>query len=128
VSQPAFLEPDVVLFLHDQAIRDYGGYHGVRDVGLLESALNRARDRLGYEPDSDLPALAAAYAFGLVKNHAFLDGNKRTAWGCCQLFLKINGAGVRAPADEAEENVVALATGAMSEAGFAGWLRGMARR
>jgi death-on-curing protein len=128
VSQPAFLEPDVVLFLHDQAIRDYGGYHGVRDVGLLESALNRARDRLGYEPDSDLPALAAAYAFGLVKNHAFLDGNKRTTWGCCQLFLKINGAGVRAPADEAEENVVALATGAMSEAGFAGWLRGMARR
>ncbi len=72
--------------------------------------------------------MAAAYAFGLVKNHAFLDGNKRTAWGCCQLFLKINGAGVRAPADEAEENVVALATGAMSEAGFAGWLRGMARR
>jgi len=128
VKLPAFLEPDVVLFLHDQAVREFGGYHGVRDEGLLQSALNRPQDRFGYEPEADLAALAAAYGFGIAKNHAFLDGNKRTAWACCQLFLKINGVGVRAAADEVEENVVALATGAMSEAGFAGWLRGCARR
>ncbi len=127
MSAPAFLELDVVFYLHDQSVREYGGYHGVRDEGLLQSALNRARDRLGYEPETDLAALAAAYAFGIAKNHAFLDGNKRTAWACCQLFLKINGAGVRAPAGEAEENMVALATGGMSEAAFPGWLRGLPR-
>jgi len=125
---PAFLEPDVVLFLHDQAVREFGGYHGVRDQGLLESALNRPRDRFAYEPEADLAALAAAYAFGIAKNHAFLDGNKRTAWACCALFLKVNGVGVRAVADEVEERVVALATGGMSEAAFAGWLRGLAPR
>lgn len=125
---PAFLEPDAVLYLHDQAVRDYGGYHGVRDEGLLHSALNRPRDRLAYEPHSTLATLAAAYAFGIAKNHAFLDGNKRTAWSCCQLFLKINGAGVRAPPHEAEDNMVALATGEMTEAAFAAWLQSCPRR
>ncbi len=126
MSAPAFLELDVVFYLHDQSVREYGGYHGVRDEGLLQTALNRARDRLGYEPETDLAALAAAYAFGIAKNHAFLDGNKRTAWACCQLFLKINGAGVRAPAGEAEENMVALATGGDERGGVSGVVAGVA--
>jgi len=123
VTPPAFLEPDVVLFLHDQSIREYGGYYGVRDEDLLVSALSRARNRFEYDEDADLASLAAAYGFGLAKNHAFLDGNKRTAWACCVLFLKINGAEIAAPAVEAVENMVALATGGMSEAAFASWLR-----
>ncbi len=120
---PAFLEPDVVLFLHDQSIREFGGYHGVRDEALLASALDRPKNRLGYESEADLAALVAAYAFGIAKNHAFLDGNKRTAWAACALFLKINGVILRARAAEAVENTVALATGGMSEAAFAAWLR-----
>jgi len=119
---PVWLEPDVVHFLHDQSIREYGGYHGVRDEDLLVSALNRARNRFAYEESADLFSLAAAYAFGLAKNHAFLDGNKRTAWACCVLFLKINGVEIAAPAVDAVENMVALATSGMGEAAFAGWL------
>jgi death-on-curing protein len=121
---PVWLEPDVVLFLHDQSIREYGGYHGVRDEPLLASALNRARNRFAYDESADLFALAAAYAFGLAKNHAFLDGNKRTAWACCVLFLKINAVEVAVQAAEAVENMVALATGGMDEAAFAVWLNG----
>jgi death-on-curing protein len=123
VIAPAFLEPDVVLFLHDQSIREFGGYHGVRDEALLASALDRPKNRLGYESEADLAALVAAYAFGIAKNHAFLDGNKRTAWAACALFLKVNGVILRARAAEAVENTVALATGGMSEAAFAAWLR-----
>jgi death-on-curing protein len=120
---PAWLETDVVNFLHDQSIREYGGYHGMRDEALLASALNRARNKFEYEESADLFALAAAYGFGLAKNHAFLDGNKRTAWACCVLFLKVNGVEVAAPVVAAVENMVALATGGMGEAGFGGWLR-----
>jgi death on curing protein len=119
---PAFLELDAVLFLHDQSIREWGGYHGLRDEALLASALNRPRDRLGYEPESSLTRLAAAYAFGIARNHAFLDGNKRTAWSCCVLFLKINGINLRIPAIEAVETTVALAEGRISEADFCTWL------
>lgn len=128
MSSPVFLEPDAVLFLHDQSIREYGGYHGLRDEALLASALDRARNKLDYEPESDIFGLAAAYAFGLAKNHAFLDGNKRTAWASCVLFLKANGVSLAAPAVQAVENTVALATGAMAEADFAGWLHLRAKR
>jgi death-on-curing protein len=122
VIAPAFLELDAVLFLHDQSIREWGGYHGLRDEALLASALNRPRDRFAYEPESGLFRLAAAYAFGIAKNHAFLDGNKRTAWACCVMFLKINGVKVNIPAIEAVETVVALAEGRLTESDFCAWL------
>jgi death-on-curing protein len=122
VSAPAFLEPDAVLFLHDQSIREYGGYHGLRDEALLSSALNRPVDRFGYDPQAALGTLGAAYAFGIAKNHAFLDGNKRTAWAACVLFLKINGVELNVSAADAVEAVVSLATGGISEEMFAGWL------
>jgi death-on-curing protein len=127
VTEPVFLEPDVVMFLHDQSIREYGGYHGVRDEALLASALDRPQNKFAYEAGIDLAGLAAAYAFGIAKNHAFLDGNKRTAWSCCVLFLKINGVEIAAPAVEAVENTVALATSGMSEDDFAAWLRSCVR-
>lgn len=121
---PAFLEPDVVLFLHDQSIREFGGHHGIRDITLLQSAIARPRDRLAYEPRSALATLAAAYAFGIAKNPAFLDGNKRTAWACCVLFLRINGVRIRVDAAAAVTAMVELATGGVTEAEFAEWLTG----
>ena len=124
---PVWLEPDAVHFLHDHSIREYGGYHGLRDEALLASARDRPQNRLAYDESADLFDLAAAYAFGLAKNHAFLDGNKRTAWACCVLFLKRNGLDIAAPAMEAVKTMVALATGDVTEEAFAAYLRSTRR-
>lgn len=123
---PQFLERDAVLFLHDHALREYGGYHGIRDEALLSSALDRPQNRHFYDEAADLFDLASAYAYGIAKNHAFLDGNERTAWSCCVLFLKANGIELRAPAIKAVENTVALATSELTESAFADWLRSRA--
>ena len=125
MTGPEFLEPDAVLFVHDQALREYGGVQGLKDEGLLHSALGRPVNKLAYaEPGSlDLFDLAAAYAFGLASNHAFNDANKRTAWACCVLFLKVNGVELDAPAAVVIERMPLLAAGRLDEAGFAAWLR-----
>lgn len=125
MNEPEFLATDVVVFLHDQLLREYGGAHGVQKDDLLESALSRPYNRLAYsEPGTvDLFDLAAAYAYGLVKNHAFTDANKRTAWAVCALFLKVNGAAFSAPTPEVIETVVQLAAGQIDEVRFAAWLR-----
>lgn len=123
--EPEFLEPDVVLFVHDQALREYGGVHGLKNEGLLHSALGRPVNKLAYaEPGSlDLFDLAAAYAYGLASNHAFNDANKRTAWACCVLFLKVNGVELDTPAAIVVERMPLLAAGRVDETGFAAWLR-----
>ena len=120
-----FLEPDVVPFLHDQALREYGGIQGVRNEDLLHGALGRPVNRLADDdPGSlDLFDLAAAYAYGLAGNHPFNDGNKRTAWGCCVLFLKANGCRLAVQAPQAVERMVMLAAGRSDESAFAAWLR-----
>lgn len=123
MNSPEFLELDVVLFLHDQSIREYGGHHGLRDEALLSSALGRPPHKLEYDANADLFDLAAAYAFGISKNHAFLDGNKRSAWAACVLFLKINDIELHIPAIEAVETTIALATSQLTESAFADWLR-----
>jgi death-on-curing protein len=124
VSAPEFLEPDVVLFLHDRALREYGGTQGMKDPGLLDSALALPRNKRAYAPETaDLFDLGAAYAYGIARNHAFSDGNKRTAWACCVLFLKVNGVELDAPAVDVVPLMVALASGTLDEAGFAAWLR-----
>ena len=125
MTEPEFLEPDVVLFVHDQALREYGGVQGLKDEGLLHSALGRPVNKLAYaEPGSlDLFDLAAAYAYGLASNHAFNDANKRTAWACCVLFLKVNGVEIDVPAAIVIERMPLLAAGRLDEAGFAAWLR-----
>jgi len=125
VTEPEFLEPDAVLFVHDQALREYGGVHGLKDEGLLHSALGRPINKLAYaEPGSlDLFDLAAAYAYGLASNHAFNDANKRTAWACCVLFLKVNGVELDTPAAIVVERMPLLAAGRLDETGFAAWLR-----
>ena len=129
MTEPEFLEPDVVLFVHDQALREYGGVQGLKNEGLLHSALGRPVNKLAYaEPGSlDLFDLAAAYAFGLASNHAFNDANKRTAWACCVLFLKVNGVELDAPAAVVVERMPLLVAGRLDEAGFATWLRDCCR-
>ncbi|MCE2578458.1 type II toxin-antitoxin system death-on-curing family toxin [Komagataeibacter sp. FNDCR1] len=122
---PEFLEPDVVLFMHDQALKEYGGTHGIKNEDLQHSALARPENRWHYA-ESDPPdtaTLAASYAYDIARNHPFNDANKRTAWSCCILFLRLNGTLVQVNAPEAVETMVALASGAMEEDAFAVWLR-----
>ena len=128
MTEPEFLERDVVLFLHDQALREYGGIHGVKDEGLLDSALGRPLNKLAHAdpPAPDLFDLAAAYAFGIASNHAFNDGNKRTAWGCCVLFLKANGRSLRVATPDVVEQIIALVERRVDEVTFAAWLRAAA--
>lgn len=99
----------------------FGGLEGMRDEGLLESALNRPRHLFAYEKPS-LFEMAAAYAAGIVKNHPFLDGNKRSGFIAAALFLEVNGLSFQAPEEEAVERTLALAAGAIGEADYAAWL------
>lgn len=124
-EKPEFLEPDVVLFMHDQALREYGGTQGVKSEDLLHSALARPENRWHYAESEvpDMAALAAAYAYGIARNHPFNDANKRTAWSCCVLFLRVNGVRIQVHAPEAVELMVTLASGGMEEEEFAVWLR-----
>jgi death-on-curing protein len=108
--------------LHDESIAEHGGASGVRDEGLLDSALARPHHLVAYgEPD--VAALAAAYAFGLAKNHAFVDGNKRAAFLAAGMFLAINGWKLVTTQSEATLAVLALAAGDIDEAEFAAWVR-----
>ena len=118
-----------MLFLHDLALREYGGIHGVKSEDLLQSALGRPVNKHAYgEPATlDLFDLAAAYAYGLASNHAFNDGNKRTAWSCCVLFLKANAVELDAPAAETVERMLHLVEGSLNEDAFAAWLRSKRR-
>lgn len=124
-EKPEFLEPDVVLFMHDQALREYGGTQGLKSEDLLHSALARPENRWHYAESEapDMATLAAAYAYGIARNHPFNDANKRTAWSCCVLFLKVNGVRIQVHAPEAVEVMVTLASGGMEEEAFAAWLR-----
>jgi len=91
MAEPTWVRMDVVLAIHKRQVAEHGGDEGVRDLGLLESALARPKNRLAYAgSDSDLAALAASYACAITNNHPFLDGNKRTALVVCHTFLAIN--------------------------------------
>ena len=105
-------------------LRSHGGMPGVRDDDGLESALTRAQQRLAYEPDSDLARLAAAYGFGIARNHPFNDGNKRVAFVVMAVFLGLNGLTLDAPETEVVTTMLDLAAGTLTEAELAAWLRG----
>lgn len=122
-----FLDPEVVLAIHDAQLALHGGLGGVRDHGLLDSALPRPRNAYGYGTE-DVFALAASLAFGIARNHPFLDGNKRTAWGCARTFLKLNGVALIPDRVAAVEMMVKLAEGAVSEEDFALWLQAQPTR
>jgi death-on-curing protein len=124
LTEPEFLLRDVVEYLHDQAVRSYGGHFGIRDNETLESALARPHEKWAYgDPLQDMADLAAAHAFGIGRNHAFIDGNKRTGWAVCVLFLKANGVSIGPSGAETVANMARLAEGLLSGAAFAGWLR-----
>jgi death-on-curing protein len=118
-----WVELDVVLAFHRRQIAEYGGSEGVRDQGLLESALARPQNLHAYGTDIDIAALAAAYAFGIAKNHAFIDGNKRTALVVATAFLELNGYRLVAERTEIFNTVLRLANGEIKEAELAHWLR-----
>ena len=121
--EPVWLDANVALAIHERQLAEHGGGVGVRDQGLLESALGRPVNRWAYGED-DLWALAAAYAFGVARNHPFIDGNKRTAWVLARLFLRLNGAVMMFAPEEAIRTVLALAAGDLSEEELADWFRG----
>ncbi|OYW45205.1 MAG: death-on-curing protein [Sphingomonadales bacterium 32-68-7] len=108
--------------IHERQLSEHGGGAGLRDAGALESALARPQNQLHYgEPD--LAGLAAAYAFGIARNHPFVDGNKRTAWVVARLFLRLNGAIVTFDKAEATVMMQQLAAGGLTEDEVAGWFR-----
>jgi death-on-curing protein len=121
VNEPVWVERDLILALHEEVIAEHGGHAGVRDDGLLESALARPRQLLAYG-DPGLFELAAAYAFGIVRNHPFIDGNKRAGLAAADVFLQLNGFEI--VVDEVQAVVVFqdLAAGEIDEAVLAKWI------
>lgn len=119
-----WLERELVLAIHDRQLAEHGGSSGVRDGKLLESAPARPQQRLAYgDPPAELGDLAASLAFGLARNHPFVDGNKRTAAVVCETFIELNGATLVADDVELFSQYLALAEGKLAEADFAAWLR-----
>lgn len=114
----------LALAIHDRQLAEHGGGSGVRDEGMLDSALARPLQRHTYgDPPPDLADLAASLAFGLARNHAFVDGNKRTAHVCYRVFLALNDAELLASDEEKYVAMIGLAEGSISESEFAAWLR-----
>ena len=113
-----------VLAIHDQLIAEHGGADGIRDINLLASALARPRQLSAYgQPEPDMAALAAAYAFGIAKNHAFVDGNKRTSAVVTEAFLRLNGLGLTATDIEMVQTWSDLGAGLITEPELIDWLR-----
>lgn len=109
--------------MHRELIAEHGGLYGVRDEGMIESALARPRNRWLYEPDATLADLAAGYGFGLARNHGYADGNKRIALAAMHMFAWLNGYEIAAEEPDEVAVVLDLASGAVSEPQLAGWVR-----
>ena len=121
MTEPRWLEIDIVLDFHSEQLALFGGPDGIRDRGLLESALARPVNKYGYG-ETDLAALAAAYGFGVARNHPFVDGNKRTALASMIVFLNLNKLDLEAPQDAATAIVLAMAAGEIGEDVLARWI------
>ena len=120
---PKWLLPEAVFAIHRMLLAEHGGPSGVRDPDLLESALNRPRHRFEYGQDVSIFELAAAYGYGIVRNHPFVDGNKRVALTVSAVFLEINGWILEAPEPETVVMIESLASGELTEAEFSRWLQ-----
>jgi len=121
MSEPRWLELDIVLDFHAEQLALFGGAEGIRDIGLLESALARPVNKFAYG-ESDLAVLAAAYGFGIARNHPFVDGNKRTALASMIVFLGLNTIDLDAPQDAATAIILSLAAGEITEDILARWI------
>lgn len=122
MTEPIWLSVDLVLAIHDEQLREFGGPSGLRDRGLLESALARPLNKYAYGND-DLAALAAAYGFGLARNHAFVDGNKRIAFLSIVTFLGLNEIEFVVPEAEAVVVMLEVASGDIDEENLTRWIR-----
>ncbi|MCB1292858.1 MAG: type II toxin-antitoxin system death-on-curing family toxin [Hyphomicrobiales bacterium] len=123
-----FLDRAIILAVHEEQLAQHGGGVGLRDEGLLDSALARPENLAAYNSDADAAALAAAYAFGIAKNHPFIDGNKRTAFVAMELFLMDTGYVLTASDEDALMTMLRLAAGEMGEEEYAGWISERSRR
>ncbi|KYK45535.1 type II toxin-antitoxin system death-on-curing family toxin [Bradyrhizobium diversitatis] len=122
MSEPFWLTRRIIIAIHDEQLAIHGGASGLRDEGMLESALDRPRNEWSYE-SADLPELAAAYAFGIARNHPLVDGNKRTSLLALYTFLGVNGIDFVVPEAEAAAMILSLAAGEVSEESLARWIR-----
>ena len=124
---PVWLLKETVLALHERLLAEFGGSSGLRDEGLLESALARPQNRFAHGTPTIFD-LAASYAFGLVNNHPFIDGNKRIGFAAATVFLEINGCRFQAAEADATIQTLALAAGALDEVGYSRWLQANSKR
>jgi death on curing protein len=122
VSEPEWLDVNIMLDVHAEQLALFGGPDGVRDLGLLESALAPPINKYAYG-ETDLASLAAAYGFGIAKNHPFVDGNKRAAFASIVVFLGLNGIDLMVPPEDATAIILSLAAGEVSEQSLARWIR-----
>ena len=122
MKEPEWLTVGMMVAIHDEQLIFHGGTSGIRDSGLLESSLDRPRNKWAYE-NAELPELAAAYGYGIAKNHPFADGNKRTSLLAIYTFLGINGVNFVVPEADAAAMVFALAAGEVSEDSLGRWIR-----
>jgi death on curing protein len=122
MSEPVWLDVEILIDLHAEQLALYGGPDGIRDQGILESALGRPVNKFAYR-ETDIAALAAAYAFGIARNHPFVDGNKRAAFGAMIVFLGLNGIDFLVPPENATAMILALAAGEVNEDGLTRWIR-----
>jgi death-on-curing protein len=122
MNEPEWLDVNIMLDVHAEQLALFGGPDGVRDSGLLESALARPINKFAYG-ETDLASLAAAYAFGVAKNHPFVDGNKRAAFAAIMVFLGLNGIDFSPRPEEATVMILSVAAGEVSEESLARWIR-----
>ncbi len=122
MTEPEWLDTDIVLDIHAEQLALFGGGDGMRDLELLKSALARPLNKFAYG-ETDLATLAAAYAFGIARNHPFVDGSKRAAFGSMIVFLGLNGIDLDVPPEDATAIVLEVAAGEIDEDGLARWLR-----
>ena len=118
-----WIRKDVLIALHAEQLAEHGGPEGIRDEGMLDSALARPQNLAAYETDIDVPRLAASYVYGLAKNHAFVDGNKRVAFIAGELFLALNGYELEADDADCVVTMLAVAGGGLSEDELAAWFQ-----
>jgi death-on-curing protein len=121
-NEPVWLTQDIVLAAHERQLKRFGGPPGLRDLGMLESALSRPKNKFAYG-EMDMAALAAAYGYGLARNHAFIDGNKRISFMAIMLFLRSNGVPFAPNPAHATAIILEVAAGNVSEDSLTRWLR-----
>jgi death on curing protein len=127
-GSPIWVDERDVIAVHDQLLALHGGLSGLRDRGLLESALARPRQHYSYSESVDVVEMAALYTVAIVRNHPFVDGNKRAGFVAGILFLELNGFKFKGSEEDVIRNVLALAAGYLDEAGYAAWLRANIKR